>query len=507
MAGAGRSRAEVCPGQLLNRFPVVPGFAIEEEIGRGTSARVFRARQEKLNRTVALKVIPTLGEEGNRRALRLFREASLTGALDHPAIVRAIDAGDRDDFCWFAMELVEGRTLQQVLDEVGPVALAAGGRARPRGPRRARPRAPPRRRAPRSQAVEHPDRLGGPRAPARPRPRAPRDGSAAHARGRDGRHAALHGAGAGARPGQGRRPRRPVRARRGPLPHDQRDRSVRGRDRRGRPDAAPLRRAGAALDAPAGPARGRLARHRQGPREGPRAPVPRRARVRGGASRGRARPRPKSVGASQPRHVDPRRRRDRRRSSPPSCSSSSGRSREAPSTPPPERRRRRPSRAPAHVRDFVPPAHGRSSLRSSARASRSRRTIASPPPDLQRGPRGRAPAARAGPPAAAAQHRRRGPRRPARRAASDPRARRWRSSPDRLRADVAPDGEETIHPGLERSSRRSRAPRPRRSRTTSRRSRTTPPAISSASSRRFRRGPTPAVGASREQHRRGRATC
>ena len=101
-------------------FPHVPGFEIEEEIGRGTSARVFRARQEKLNRTVALKIIPTLGDEGNRRALRLFREASLTGALDHPAIVRAIDAGDRDDFCCFAMELVEGRTLQQTLDEGGP---------------------------------------------------------------------------------------------------------------------------------------------------------------------------------------------------------------------------------------------------------------------------------------------------------------------------------------------------------------------------------------------------
>src|SRR5262245_20421379 len=106
--------------RATDAFPYVPGFKIEEEIGRGTSARVFRARQEKLNRLVALKVIPTLGEEGNRRALRLFREASLTGALDHPGIVRAIDAGDQDDFCWFAMELVEGRTLQQALEQSGP---------------------------------------------------------------------------------------------------------------------------------------------------------------------------------------------------------------------------------------------------------------------------------------------------------------------------------------------------------------------------------------------------
>jgi serine/threonine-protein kinase len=109
------------PRPSIESFPVIPGFTIEAEIGRGTSARVYRARQEKLNRPVALKVIATLGEDGNRRALRLFREASLTGALDHPGIVRAIDAGDLGDLCWFAMELVEGRTLQQILDESGPM--------------------------------------------------------------------------------------------------------------------------------------------------------------------------------------------------------------------------------------------------------------------------------------------------------------------------------------------------------------------------------------------------
>ncbi len=102
-------------------FPEVPGFILEAEIGRGTSARVFRARQQALDRPVALKVITTLGDEGKKRALRLFREARLAGALDHPGIVRGIDAGDSGELCWFAMELVEGRTLQSILDDRGPL--------------------------------------------------------------------------------------------------------------------------------------------------------------------------------------------------------------------------------------------------------------------------------------------------------------------------------------------------------------------------------------------------
>ncbi len=105
--------------------PVIPGFTVEEELGRGSQARVFRARQDAMDRVVALKVIPgPTSDEGLRRTLRLFREARVLGALDHPGIVRGIDAGSTPECSWFAMEYVEGRTLAAILAEDGPPPVA-----------------------------------------------------------------------------------------------------------------------------------------------------------------------------------------------------------------------------------------------------------------------------------------------------------------------------------------------------------------------------------------------
>ncbi len=105
--------------------PTIPGFTVEEELGRGSQARVFRARQDAMDRVVALKVIPgPTSDEGLRRTLRLFREARVLGALDHPGIVRGIDAGSTPECSWFAMEYVEGRTLSAILAEDGPPPVA-----------------------------------------------------------------------------------------------------------------------------------------------------------------------------------------------------------------------------------------------------------------------------------------------------------------------------------------------------------------------------------------------
>lgn len=96
-------------------FPEIPGFAIRAVLGRGATATVYRAVQTAMGREVALKVADVGGAEGRRRALRLFREARTAGALDHPLIARGIDAGETGTLCWFAMELVEGRTLEELL--------------------------------------------------------------------------------------------------------------------------------------------------------------------------------------------------------------------------------------------------------------------------------------------------------------------------------------------------------------------------------------------------------
>ena len=101
---------------ISDHLPVIPGFQLLEEIGRGSTSRVYRAHQVALDREVAVKVTTALGAEGGRRALRLFREARLAGALDHPGVVRGIDAGESDGACWFAMELVDGESLAETLE-------------------------------------------------------------------------------------------------------------------------------------------------------------------------------------------------------------------------------------------------------------------------------------------------------------------------------------------------------------------------------------------------------
>jgi serine/threonine protein kinase len=72
---------------------------------------VYRARDRRLGRDVALKVIPA-GESGDREALRRLEiEARAASALNHPNLVTAFDVGSTDAVAYIAMELVEGETL------------------------------------------------------------------------------------------------------------------------------------------------------------------------------------------------------------------------------------------------------------------------------------------------------------------------------------------------------------------------------------------------------------
>ena len=94
-------------------------FRIFEEIGSGGMGVVYRARDQRLRRNVALKVLPagSLAEPTVRE--RLMREAQTASSLNHPHIVTVFDihaAGDRD---FIAMEFVEGRSLDRVIGEEG----------------------------------------------------------------------------------------------------------------------------------------------------------------------------------------------------------------------------------------------------------------------------------------------------------------------------------------------------------------------------------------------------
>jgi len=83
---------------------------------------VYRARDERLSRSVALKVLPGEISADRSRLERFEKEARAASSLNHPNIVTIYDIGSSDSLAYIAMELVEGRTLREVL-ETGPIAL------------------------------------------------------------------------------------------------------------------------------------------------------------------------------------------------------------------------------------------------------------------------------------------------------------------------------------------------------------------------------------------------
>ncbi|HEY7370137.1 MAG TPA: serine/threonine-protein kinase, partial [Thermoanaerobaculia bacterium] len=84
-------------------------------LGAGGMGEVYRARDTRLGRTVALKLLPAAFSSDAERLERFEREARAASALSHPAIVAVHDVGKAEAGPWIAMELVEGSSLREVL--------------------------------------------------------------------------------------------------------------------------------------------------------------------------------------------------------------------------------------------------------------------------------------------------------------------------------------------------------------------------------------------------------
>jgi serine/threonine-protein kinase len=104
------SGATVTPSDPSVQFSV-PGFEILGELGRGGMGVVYKARQEGLNRVVALKMVlsGTHAAEADRKRFRA--EAEAVGALQHPNIVQVYEIGDCDGQPYCALEFCPGGTL------------------------------------------------------------------------------------------------------------------------------------------------------------------------------------------------------------------------------------------------------------------------------------------------------------------------------------------------------------------------------------------------------------
>jgi len=100
-------------------------FRIEAELGRGGMGVVYRALDLKLDRTVAIKVLPDrLGQDAVIRE-RFLREARTAAKLTHPNIVPVFHADDADGLAYFVMGYVDGETLADRVRRAGPLAPAA----------------------------------------------------------------------------------------------------------------------------------------------------------------------------------------------------------------------------------------------------------------------------------------------------------------------------------------------------------------------------------------------
>jgi len=100
--------------------PLNPGtrigpYEVLAPLGVGGMGEVYRARDPRLGREVALKVLPEEFSADSDRLARFEREARSASALNHPHIVTVYDVGRADSLSYIAMELVDGRTLRELL--------------------------------------------------------------------------------------------------------------------------------------------------------------------------------------------------------------------------------------------------------------------------------------------------------------------------------------------------------------------------------------------------------
>jgi len=100
------------PAEIARHFPQLE---IIECLGRGGMGAVYKARQSKLNRLVALKILAPEKGADPKFAERFLREAQALARLSHPNIVTVHDFGEADGLYYLLMEYVDGLTLRQLL--------------------------------------------------------------------------------------------------------------------------------------------------------------------------------------------------------------------------------------------------------------------------------------------------------------------------------------------------------------------------------------------------------
>ena len=99
---------------MLERV-AIPNYTLESHLGRGAQGDVYQARHNETKQIVALKLLRNVLPE-HRKALR--REVEVLKQVNHPGMVRILDSGLDNNPPWYAMELLRGPTLRDVLSDI-----------------------------------------------------------------------------------------------------------------------------------------------------------------------------------------------------------------------------------------------------------------------------------------------------------------------------------------------------------------------------------------------------
>ena len=102
-------------------------YEILAPIGAGGMGEVYKANDTRLDRTVAIKVLPEHLAESPERKARFEREAKAISQLNHPHICTLYDVGEQDGIDFIVMEYIEGETLADRISR-GPIPLTYSGR-------------------------------------------------------------------------------------------------------------------------------------------------------------------------------------------------------------------------------------------------------------------------------------------------------------------------------------------------------------------------------------------
>ena len=100
-------------GSLIGR--TLGSYELKALLGSGGMGEVYRARDSKLKRDVAIKLLPATFSRDPDRVARFQREAEVLASLNHPNIAAIYDLAVSDDSPFLVLELVEGETLAELL--------------------------------------------------------------------------------------------------------------------------------------------------------------------------------------------------------------------------------------------------------------------------------------------------------------------------------------------------------------------------------------------------------